>query len=87
MCRTDSEKVVKDNLDQNLIELEFGKNYEDTCNYIDTEELETLNCTPNDLTICFLNIRGLYSKQSDVTKFLTESIKRKQIDVLLLAET
>ena len=87
MCRTELEKVVKDNLDQNLIELDLGKNYEDTCNYIDTEELETLNCTPNDLTICFLNIRGLCSKQSDVTKLLTESIKRKQIDVLLLAET
>ena len=87
MCLTKPNRAVKDSLGQDLIELDFGKNYEDTCNYIDTEELETLNCTPNDLTIGFLNIRGLISKQSDVTKFLTQSIKRKQIDVLLLTET
>ena len=78
MCITKPSRAVKDSLGQDLSELDFGKNYEDSCSYIDTEELEMLKYTPNHLTICFLNIRGLTSKQSDISKFLTQSIKFKK---------
>ena len=87
MCFTLPRRAVKDSLNQSLTEFDFGSNFEDTCNYIDVQELSTLQCTPNDLTICFLNIRGLSSKQSAVEKFLNTSIKHKPIDVMILAET
>ena len=79
--------AAKDSLNQNLHEFDFGTDLIDTCNYIDTEELSQLKCTPNDLTISFLNIRGLSSKQTEVEKYLNSSIKSKGIDILLLAET
>ena len=87
MCFTLPRRAVKDSLNQSLTEFDFGSNFEDVCNYIDAQELSTLQCTPNDLTICFLNIRGLSSKQSAVEKMLNTSIKRKSIDIMILAET
>ena len=87
MCFTLPRRAVKDSLNQSLTEFDFGSNFEDVCNYIDAQELSSLQCTPNDLTICFLNIRGLSSKQSVVEKMLNTSIKRKSIDIMILAET
>ena len=72
---------------QASLDLNIGQEINDCCDYIDIEELEQRYCTPNDLTVCFLNIRGLIGKQAILEKFLNHGIKQKKLDVIMLAET
>ena len=46
MCFTLPHRAVKDSLNQSLTEFDFNSNYEDTCNYIDVQELSQFNALP-----------------------------------------
>ena len=69
-----------------LTEFEFGNDYIDNCDYLDTEEFREVQISPKDLSIVQLNIRGLIGKQEKLLKFLNSSNKEK-IDIVILSET
>ena len=80
-------KDVQDNLGHDLTELNFGENYDDICDYIEYDNLSKIKSTPSDLTIIFLNIRGMLSKQFRLSTFLKHCLGNKKVDVIILAET
>ena len=78
---------VQDNLGQDLTELKFGKNYDDICDYIEYDGLQKVKSTLNDLSVIFVNIRGILSKQVRLSNFLKHCLGQKKVDVIILAET
>ena len=61
---------------------------QDSCDYITPEEVQSLNCSENDLMILQLNIPGLISKQSSISHLINNCAKNHKIlDVVLLCET
>ena len=51
---------------------------QDSCDYISVEDLQSLNSSENDLMILQLNIRGLISKQSDMSHQINNCSKDKK---------
>ena len=78
---------VQDNLGHKLTEMKFGENYDDICDYIEYDNLPKVKSTLSDLTIIFVNIRGILSKQFRLSKFLKHCLGQKKVDVIILAET
>ena len=78
---------VQDNLGHELTEMKFGENYDDICDYIEYDNLPKVKSTLSDLTIIFVNIRGILSKQFRLSKFLKHCLGHKKVDVIILAET
>ena len=62
-------------------------NVNNSCDYIPLELVSTLNVADNDLITVQLNIRGLISKQIDLTKLLANCLSNSKIDVIMLCET
>ena len=61
---------------------------QDSCDYIELKEVQSLPVKDTDLMILQLNIRRLISKQSDISHLVNNcSNKNKKIDVVLLCET
>ena len=90
MCLTPYRNIPHDQLNQKSIDLtDIGlENICDTCDYIKLEDVSTLNVTERDLLFLQLNIRGLISKQSDISKLIQNCTNsEKKIDVVLLCET
>ena len=90
MCFSKAEEIQQNPLDQkavNLSDIGLDK-IDDTCNYINLEDVSTLNVSHKDLLVLQLNIRGLISKQSDISKLITNCTKTsKKVGVVLLCET
>ena len=88
MCLTHREnQPVQDELRQEILDLKFGKHYEDICGYVDPTEITNIKCNVNDLTVMNLNIRGLQSKQLELSKLLKQCLGTKKVDVIILIET
>ena len=86
MCFTKVKNRRVDNLRQDVVDLDFGNDFIDNCDYLDNDELKDIKITKNDLSILQLNIRGLINKQIELSKILNTSNKKK-IDVVILSET
>ena len=61
------------------------ENHKGTCNYIETEHLDSLSPHVSDLRFLHLNIRGLISKQHQLYNLLTDGFgTAKSIDIAML---
>ena len=58
----------------------------DNCSYISYDDLCSMDCTNDSLSILQLNMQGLINKQSDLNKLLHAGSTNK-VDVALLCET
>ena len=65
----------------------FNFSFEDTCDYIEVEDVKDLTMDPYDLTILQMNIRGLIGKQHDLSKLLFNMTGERKIDIVILCET
>ena len=72
-----------DPLDTNCIGFEMS----DICDYIDVADTPDIKVDQTDLLIVQLNIRGLLSKQKDLSKLLFELMGKHKIDLVILCET
>ena len=87
MCFTKIASVLPiNNLNQQLLDLKFGDDFSDNCDYLDIAEVKDVNIGDNDISVIQLNIRGAISKLHELLKFINSCNKRK-IDVILLVKT
>ena len=89
MCLTKNTKRQHDKLSHHIADfsdLDFDRS-EDICDYVQFEDVSTLNVADIDLVIIQLNIRGLISKQTKITRLITNCITNSKIDVVMLCET
>ena len=75
-----------DVLGQDILDLQWGGNFEDKCDYINDHELRETDIGKNDISIVQLNICGLIGKQKDFLNFLSTSNRRK-FDIGIISET
>ena len=90
MCLTHIQSKTSVQLKDNIDALpDIGPEIsQDSCDYISSEDVQSLNCSENDLMIIQLNIRGLISKQSSISQLINNCVKNcKKLDVVLLCET
>ena len=59
----------------------------DSCDYVNIDDLPNMKSSNDDLKVIQLNIHGLISKQSDLSKLITGCFKDQKIDIVLLCET
>ena len=81
-CQT--EDVV---INDNIFSIEDNRYHQDYCDYIDYDDVSNVKCSHKDLSIINLNIRGLYSKQIELTKLLKQSLGPNKVDIVILQET
>ena len=89
MCITNLPPVnttKHDNLNNERLDLQWGKNYEDNCDYIELDDLSGVSIGNTDISIIQYNIRGILSKNSDFSNFMNTSNRRK-FDRCTLSET
>ena len=86
MCVHNLTKPV-DNLGNSLHPLSFIEEECDTCDYLDPCNGMTWHCTPKDLTVLQLNIRGLINKQNDLLGLVNRITGKNKLDVIMLQET
>ena len=65
----------------------FDLNLEDTCDYIEIDETKDISFSQYDLSILQMNIRGLLSKQRELSRLLFDLTGDRKIDVVILCET
>ena len=90
MCLTKSQSKSLNPRADNLLQLPdiCSVISQDLCDYVDLEDVQSLNLTENDLLCLQLNIRGLISKQSHISHLINNCSKStKKVDVVLLCET
>ena len=77
-----------DNLGREIKEIYSSLNTDlvDTCDYIDEDKVQDIEITKQDLSVLQWNIQGLLSHETDLTKLINCSHRRK-LDIILLAET
>ena len=71
------------NQNQNLT-TDLGFNWDDTCDYLTYDSIETLQPSKNDLRALHLNIRGLKGKMVELNNLL---VNLKRPEVIILNET
>ena len=91
MCLTCPQHYVHnqqhyDALGQEILDLQWGCNFEDKCDYINDHELKEIDIGKNDISIVQLNIRGLIGKQISFSNFLS-TCNRRKLDIGILSET
>ena len=91
MCLTRPQHYVHnqqhyDALGQEILDLQWGCNFEDKCNYINDHKLKEIDIGKNDISIVQLNIRGLIGKQISFSNLLSTCNHRK-LDIGILSET
>ena len=86
MCFTQTKtiKLFRERKPSSDTVVDLGFNWEDNCNYLPFDSIETLVNNDNDLRIIQLNIRGLKGKLDDLGNLLW---KLKYPDVVILNET
>ena len=67
-------------------QLEVDEVLNDVCDYISPEQVKDLTCTPNDLSILQLNVRGLINKQEGLARLISKGVRNK-VNLVLLCET
>ena len=88
MCLENCRLSNKPTINYNPLETEcFNFEFEDTCDYIEVEDAKDIIVDQYDLTILQMNIRGLISKQRDLSKLLFDIIGDRKIDIVILCET
>ena len=86
MCfaQTRTLKLLRDRKSSPDTAIDLGFNWEDNCNYLPFDSIETLVSNNNDLRIVQLNIRGLKGKLDELDSLLC---RLKYPEVIILNET
>ena len=75
----------RDQLRQDILETDFTIDLPDNCNYVECNN--SIKIHKEDLSFLELNIRGLYSKVSELIQLLDSVSPERLPDVILLCET
>ena len=72
MCfaKTKSLQSLREAQGNNIVSTDLGFNWDDTCDYLSYDSLETLQINQKDLRVLHLNIRGLKGKKIELNNFL-----------------
>ena len=90
MCLTRSQSKPFDQVNDKISQLpDIGSVInQDSYDYIELKDVQSLNVKDNDLMCLQLSIRGLISKQSNISHLVNSCSKsQKKLDVVLLCET
>ena len=68
----------------NIVSTDLGFNWDDTCDYLSYDSLETLQTNQKDLRVLHLNIRGLKGKQIELNNLL---VQLNSPEIIILNET
>ena len=70
--------------ENNIVSTDLGFNWDDTCDYLSYDSLETLQTNQKDLSVLHLNIRGLKGKQIELNNLL---VRLNSPEIIILNET
>ena len=89
MCLSERNNTPHDLLGNSIIDpTDIGlEKCHDSCDYVDIDDLPDIKSFSDDLKVIQLNIRGLISKQNDLSKLITGCFKDQKVDIVLLCET
>ena len=73
MCfpKTKTLQSLRDAHEKNIVSSDLGFNWDDTCDYLSYDSLETLQTDQKDLRVLHLNIGGLKGKQTELNNLLS----------------
>ena len=86
MCfaKTKTLQSLRDAHEKNTVSSDLGFNWDDTCDYLSYDTLETLRTDQKDLRVLHLNIRGLKEKQTELNNLLS---RLNSPEIIILNET
>ena len=86
MCfaKTKTLQSLREAHEKNTVSTDLGFNWDDTCDYLSYDSLETLQTNQKDLRVLHLNIRGLKGKQTELNNLLT---RLNSPEIIILNET
>ena len=89
MCLSERNNIPHDQLGRKVFDCtNIGLDpIADTCDYINLKDISNITCSETDLVLMQLNVRGLISKQNELSKLINTCLKDKKIDVIILCET
>ena len=89
MCHLDRIGTPCDFLGQAITDLsDIGlETIRDDCDYVPFEEVSDIIVGNSNFKALQLNIHGLLSKQTELSKFINGCLKNSQIDLVILCET
>ena len=70
--------------EKNTLSTDLGFNWNDTCDYLSYDSLETIQTNKNDVRVLHLNIRGLKGKLTELNNLL---VCLKSQEIIILNET
>ena len=89
MCPPGHTQPPHDQLGHSVFDLsDVGLNsVTDDCDYIPFSEVSDIVAGDNDFKVIQLNVHGLISKQSELTKLITSCLHDSKVDLIILCET
>ena len=86
MCfaKTKTLQSLREAHGKNIASTDVGFNWDDTCDYLSYDSLETLQTNQKDLRVLHLNIRGLKGKQTKLNNLLA---RLNSPEIIILNET
>ena len=87
MCLKNTKHSRESNIPYNPLDTSCLIDFKDNCDYIELEESKNIKIQPQDLTILQMNICGLISKQSELSKMMFDIIGDRALDIVILCET
>ena len=86
MCfaKTKTLQSLREAHENNIVSTDLGFNWDDTCDYLSYDSLETLQTNQKDLRVLHLNIRGLKGKQTELNNLL---VCLNSPEIIILNET
>ena len=86
MCfaKTKTLQSLREAHGNNIVSTDLGLNWDDTCDYLSYDSLETLQTNQKDLRVLHLNIRGLKGKQIELNNLL---VWLNSPEIIILNET
>ena len=86
MCfaKTKTLQSLREAHETNIVSTDLGFNWDNTCDYLSYDSLETLQTNQKDLRVLNLNIRGLKGKQIELNNLL---VRLNSPEIIILNET
>ena len=85
MCfaKTKTLQSLREAHENNIVSTDLGFNWDDTCDYLSYDSLETIQTDQKDLRVLHLNIRGLKGKQPELNNLL---VRLNSPEIIILNE-
>ena len=86
MCfaKTKTLQSLRESHENNIVSTDLGFNWDDACDYLSYDSLDTLQTNKKNLTVLHLNIRGLKGKQTELNNLFA---RLNSPEIIILNET